>query len=127
MAHAGGRPSKYKPIFCKKLVEFVSTASKEKPFPTIEGFAIKYKINPSTIQDWQKEFPEFTVSCNTAKAIMKERLMDGALTNNFNASFAKFVGVNLGMLSEHTKAEVQTNVTGEIKVKIDWSEKNIEK
>jgi len=59
---AGGRPSKYKPEYCKqaKKLAFLGATDKE--------LADFFEVEEKTINNWKKEHPEFLQSLNEAKA-----------------------------------------------------------
>lgn len=122
--HAGGAPSKYKPIYCKKIVDYFKAMCEAGDYPTKAGFASTIDTNKDTITEWSKVHGEFSAALSKALTIAEQCLISGAMKEKFNPGFAKFVAINnCGMLSEHSKVDQNTNVTGDIKVKIDWCEK----
>lgn len=124
MAKKMGAPSKYKPIYCKKIVDYFEKMCKDGDYPTIAGFASTIGTHKDTIMEWKNVHPDFSVSLRNALGIAEQCLISGAMKQSFNPGFAKFVAINnCNMISEHSKVDQQTNVTGEIKVKIDWCEK----
>lgn len=48
-----GRPTKYKPEFCQKLIEHMSTGLSYESFASVAG------VNRSVLYDWESVFPEF--------------------------------------------------------------------
>lgn len=121
--HPGGRPTKYKPEYCQDLIDYfrVPRPDPANPqsmayFPTLDGWCCTIGITRQTISDWVKVHPEFSHSYDISQQLGRNQLMHGGLSEKYNASFAKFVGVNLGMISEHTKTEskvdANVNVTG---------------
>lgn len=118
MAHAGGRPTKYRPHYCQDLIDYF-TVPRPDPgnpqgmvyFPTMYGFAGRIGISDDTIADWCKKYPEFLRAYTIAQQLGRNQLIHGGLSEKYNASFAKFVGVNMGLISEHSKNEsVNTNI-----------------
>lgn len=59
---SGGRPTKYDPSFCDQIVDFCAQGY------SLTAFAGSLGVARSTIQEWAKEHPEFSVACNAAKA-----------------------------------------------------------
>lgn len=54
--HAGGRPSKYNPIFINKVDEYIATTGKEQTeLPTKEGFALFIEVDDDTLDNWANE------------------------------------------------------------------------
>lgn len=119
--HAGGRPSKYKPEFCNKLIELFDiepweereiphykdgevawTDIKRLParMPTLRKFAKEIKVCISTVYGWldskhdsfQKEFL-YAFTC--AKEIRKDWLIDVGLSGGAPPASFKFVAVNV--------------------------------
>ena len=108
-----GRPTKYKPSYCQDLVNYftIPTPTIGNPrameyYPTMYGFCARIGVDDEIIADWCKKWPDFHRAYKTACNLAKNQLVHGALSNKYNSNFAKFVGVNIGMISEHTKAEV---------------------
>ena len=130
-----GRPSKYKPEYCQKLIKYFDiplykTVIQQKmsasgivkdlevtvpnDFPTLEGFCWEIDIVPETISNWTKEFPEFFQACKKAKAMQKRFLVAHGLSGGYNSNFAKFVSVNMTDLVDKSevKTENEHNVKG---------------
>jgi hypothetical protein len=51
---AGGRPTKYKKAYCKKLIEWMGKGL------SFESFAGDIGVNRDTIYEWAKVYPEFS-------------------------------------------------------------------
>lgn len=130
-----GRPTKYKPEYCEKLIEhfnipFYKTIIEEKmsasgavkelkrqvpnDFPTLEGFCRKIGITPDTIQNWAKANDDFLRALKIAKGIQKEFLTTHGLSGAYNNNFAKFISVNLTdyIDKSEVKTENEHNVKG---------------
>lgn len=111
----GGRPSEYYPEICKEIIEFFDRPytrteldgitpgeyggevfkTKGNEFPTLEGFCGKTGIAKSTLRKWAEDNPEFHSAFEAAKEMQRAMLFSNALTGHYNASFAKFMAVNL--------------------------------
>lgn len=59
-----GRPSKYDPNFCEELI----IAAKQ-GF-SLTGFAGIIGVSRSTIQQWEVDYPEFSVAVSIAKSVL---------------------------------------------------------
>jgi hypothetical protein len=86
MAHAGGRPTKYDPSICERIIVFFDKDPLEesrfdrkgnlqigpKP-PTFERFAHQEDLNHETLLEWSKdpEKPEFSASYKKAKELQR--------------------------------------------------------
>lgn len=57
-----GRPSKYDPAYCDAIVEHMRDGA------SILSFAAEIGVGRSTIQEWEKEHPAFSVAVTRAKA-----------------------------------------------------------
>lgn len=93
--HAGGRPTKYDPtIMLPKIEEYLSTTGREQTgLPTIEGLALYLDINPDTIVEWGKKYPEFSATIKKLVAKQKQQLMDDGMYGGkeVNAAMAIFL------------------------------------
>lgn len=50
---AGGRPTKYDPLYCEALIEHMGKGL------SYEAFAGSIQVSKKTLYSWEKEFPEF--------------------------------------------------------------------
>jgi len=107
-----GRPTKYKPHYCQDLIDYFTVPRPDlgNPqgmvyFPTMYGFAARVGVSDETIAEWCHHYPDFSRAYTIAQQLGRNQLIHGGLTEKYNASFAKFVGVNMGLISEHSKSE----------------------
>ena len=85
---AGGRPSKYKPEYCKQLIEYFSKPLFEvadgkqvaRLFPTFTRFATMVGVNIETLRRWERKNQEFAVAYQQAKASQESILVEGAMS-----------------------------------------------
>jgi hypothetical protein len=111
-----GRPTKYKPEYCQKIIEyfnvdyFITTYEQKmsasgavedieviKPnrFRTLAGFAAReLGVDPDTLKEWRDKYPDFSAAYRQAKAIQRDMINAHAMSGGYNASFAKFMLVN---------------------------------
>jgi hypothetical protein len=110
MAHAGGRPSKFRKNFPKLVDEYYSQCKLESKFPSHAGVASLLGCAKSQIYEWAKIYPEFQESLGRGNAIAEELLTSKALDETWNANYAKFLAVNcFGLLSEKTEQKSEVN------------------
>ena len=99
--------TKYTEEYPDLLIAFFT--DEEIIFPTIEGFAKKYRIDIHTVKNWCEKHPRFSIAYNNALAYQKERLVVGGLTRKFDSSFAKFIASNNHGMSD--KSSNDTTIT----------------
>lgn len=119
--HPGGRPTKYDPKFCDKVIEYfdvppfkeVSTVFGVKRIPnilpTIAGFAHWIGVSKDTIYEWKKNYPEFSDAVQRAGANQEHMLLTNALLGIYNHKFAALVGINVTDMKVQ-QADVPQNV-----------------
>lgn len=122
-----GRPTKYKPEYCEKLIKFFDrplyiTVTVQKmsasgavmdleerianDIPTLEGFAVReLGVPPARLSVWANEFEDFHKAMQTAKGIQKEFLFTHNMSGKYNASFSKFFAINCLGMKETTHVE----------------------
>lgn len=119
--HAGGRPTKYKPEFCDKIIEFFDiepweereiphfkngeqtwTDIKVLPvrMPTLRGFAKSVEVSIRVIYNWLNSESdvfqqEFMHAFTLAKEIRRDWLIDVGLSGSAPPASFKFVAVNV--------------------------------
>lgn len=127
-----GRPTKYKPKYCKDIIKFfdvpcVTTETitllnakgetYEKPvvkasnLPTLEAFSHKIGVDTDTLLNWSKKHKAFFGAVSKAKQLQKNILVQNGLMGYYDAGFAKFVASNFTDMKE--KQEIEHS--GEIK------------
>jgi hypothetical protein len=133
MAHAGGRPTKYKPEYCEGIIEFFSrdvvrertetvegknwskdTIVREAIFfPSVEGFAVSIGVDDTTLITWTKKWPKFLAAYLRAKDIQKALIYEYGITGQLDSRLAGlFAQANMGWA---TRAEDKSDQTITIK------------
>ncbi len=130
MAHAGGRPTKYKPEFIRLVDEYLKkTVDSVEVFagggqrikvnlPSIEGFSQFLDVDKAQIYDWEKLNPQFNHALNKIRREQWRRLIDNGLAGTYNATIAKLI-----LSCNHGMRENDNNVNVAIINKIDVTEK----
>lgn len=135
MAKKRGRPTKYKKIYCKRMLNFFNREKtkiiferfyykngdeKEKEIevanelPTIIGFCMTLGIERVTLLRWVKAHKEFCNAYNKAKEIQEEFYTQNSIRGLFNPAFAIFAGKN--MFGWRDKSEVEQKHSGNITI-----------
>lgn len=123
-----GRPSKYKPEFCDKIIEFFDrqpiesvevtkedkngdpyTVTTERPCqcPTFEKFAADCGVARQTLHDWCKQHPLFLDAYNKARGFQANIMLVNGMSGAYNSGFT-----GLSMKNMHgwkDKSEVDNN------------------
>lgn len=146
-----GRPEKYRPEFCEKLIEFFDVEpyyDKELPhykkgdiswidykrvanrLPTLRNFAKSINVDVVTVYDWINEKSprykeEFSNAFIYAKEIRKWFLVENGLNGCYNPTFSMFVATNITDMRNTSDKTV--NVRGEIKLTRDEKKTEIER
>ena len=121
-----GRPTKYKPAFCQKLIDFFDIEpweEREIPhykgsdvswtdikllpvrMPTLRKFAKSISVSYVTVYAWIKKHDEFLNAFTHAKEIRKEWLIDGGLSGVFHPASFKFVAINVTDMTDKQEHE----------------------
>lgn len=61
--HPGGRPSKYKPEFCERVLEMAAEGM------SMAEYAAEFGIDRTTLFDWRDRHPEFSTALARAKIL----------------------------------------------------------
>ena len=116
-----GRPTKYKPEFADKMVEFFSqppireittvdakgnetTQVLPGHFPTLARFATNIGVTKDTLHDWatakhietgELKHPDFSSAYKKAKDLQEANLVEGTIAGAYNSTFAIFTAKNV--------------------------------
>lgn len=111
-----GAPTKFKPEFCKLLIEHFSVpltrivkkdvitkhgdviqVEEERPteFPSLASFAAKIGVHRDTLHEWSQVHHEFSDSLKKAKELQEHWLVNNALQEHVNPTFAIFTAKNV--------------------------------
>jgi len=123
----GGRPTKYKPIYCKKIVEYfdIKPTHKEKVVKVIKGIPVEVEVekpNPiplfdmfamevcnvdrTTLHNWCDDHPEFFLAYRKAKSMQKKLLMYQCSYGYITPSYAVFLTKALTDLNDVSSVDI---------------------
>ena len=90
----GGRPKEYTKEFIEKEADAFLAWLKKPDALYIKRFALERGYHPQRLSEFAQENKKFAEVLNMAQAQQETKLVEGALTNTFNAGFTKFVLIN---------------------------------
>lgn len=113
MAHPGGRPTKYNPLFVDKVEEYLQFASRDNMhLPKIVSFARFIEVAKSTLYEWAGAkdkngkllHPEFSDALAKIMEAQEERLQDDGIYGGkeVNATIVKLLLQNNHGMKERT-------------------------
>lgn len=103
----------YKKEYSQKLTDFFSRfiGSEAEKMPFMIDFCLENKISLVDAYKWLKDEPEFREAYRLTKKIVESGLVNRALKNQYNATFAVFTAKNLLGWKEKTESKVELNGT----------------
>jgi len=122
-----GRPTKYKPEYCQKMIEYfniepnyvskiITTGkndySKEEEkllpsnLPTFEKFASLLDVNTDTLVEWSKKHKKFSAAYRKCKDLQKNILVANGLTGLYQGNFAIFVATNFTDMRHKNETDI---------------------
>ena len=116
MKNKGGRPTKYKPEYCQSLVKFfdiepyvVADITVTKPdgtktektvfnasdLPFFSDWCAEIGIDQTTMSEWVKVHPEFSLAYKRAKELQEKILVTNGIKDLYAQPFAIFTAKNI--------------------------------
>ena len=74
-----------------RLVGEKALKAKLRGVPSLEKWAKKIGVNPSTVSRWRREYPEFDEACRDCMAIQTDILRDGGLGGIYSSRVTTFL------------------------------------
>ena len=74
-----------------RLVDEKAITAKLRGVPSLEKWAKKIGVNPSTVSRWRREYPEFDEACRDCMAIQTDILRDGGLGGIYSSRVTTFL------------------------------------
>jgi len=121
-----GQPTKYKPEYCKEIIEFFdiehfniiteTTTYKNgnkterevrvpAQLPFFSAFAREIEVTTETLNQWTKKYPDFSDAYKRAKELQKEMLINNGLMGLYNASSYIFTAKNIAGMRDNPAHE----------------------
>lgn len=94
MPHTTGDCTKYKADIHLPAVDAYMAQGYGNPgqkCPTVNDFALQIKITKQTLLNWRDKFPAWREKYDELKLFCEEALVQGGLSDTYNANFAKFI------------------------------------
>jgi hypothetical protein len=131
-----GQPSKYKPRYCKEIVQYFDvdpiiykditvadkngnsiekTVEESVQIPMIYKFAKHIGISMPTMYEWCEKYPEFKEAYEMAKQMQLNVLVQNALRGNYNAFFSFQMAKNMFGWRDKVEQEITGANGGAIK------------
>ena len=94
----------YRKSYCDDIIEFFSKMRKNEKgeivgAPSFLTFAEKLAVPITRLEKWRRDHVEFDEACEHAAELLRQVLMEAALTGAVNVSAAKFIlSTEFGML-----------------------------
>lgn len=91
------RPTKYDDDQLEKTKHYIKNyQAYGDAVPTIEGLADELEVSRQTLYNWSDRYEEFFDILERLMAKQGRKLINGALTNEFNSPFAKMLATKHG-------------------------------
>jgi len=94
MAEPVGRPTDYRPEFCQKVEDYLSTVGRENTsLPMVEGFAVYLGVSRRVLYKWSKEHKEFMHALEKIRVAQLLQLVDDGIYGGkeVNATIVKLM------------------------------------
>ena len=140
MKSVKGRPTKYDPMYCEKIIEFFDVSAQQTvykrpyfpdgqiksedpvilpaPLPTFQKFADLIGVHVDTLHEWYREYKDFSEAYARAKQLQESIWLVNGMSGLYNAQFAQFFGKNcLGYKDRHD-VDVETAVRYELPARL---------
>ncbi len=117
---ATGRPSKYDPAICDRIVAWFDKEPYEldialkrvpNPLPTFEKFAHSEGLSCAILYVWKNEHPEFLEAFKKAQELQKDFWIANSLLGLYPPGFACFAGKNMFDWRDKQEVAHSGNVT----------------
>jgi len=104
-----GAPTKYRPEYCKKIIDYFSvdpfetikdeegkdTGIYRHKFPSLERFSQSLGISVKSLERWAKEYPDFCLAVEKSKQLQQAFLTESAMYGMTNTTFSIFTAKNI--------------------------------
>jgi hypothetical protein len=119
-----GRPTKYKPQYCGKLVDWFKKTINSGKFPTLTEFAyFEINVRKKTLLGWKEKYPAFLLAYKKAKFLQAKFLQwqcwfDKSISGEYKSPFTIFAGKNI--FGWHDQIQLQGDENNPITIVAKW-------
>lgn len=114
-----GRPTKFTKETPRRVIRYIKDCQNNNDFITIESLASVLGIGTRTIYLWEKEHSKFMQTMDMLRDAQRDQLLQGGLTNKYNARFAAFLlKANHGMQDKAPSVHATQNNTFNVPAEI---------
>lgn len=102
-----GRPTLYKPELCTEVDRYLeSTGREQTTLPTMQGLALRLKVDGDTLVEWAKRYPEFSAAIKKLMMRQAEQLINDGIYGGkeINATIIKLLLQNNHGMKERLDA-----------------------
>lgn len=121
----GGRPKKYSTEDIEKFADELLLWMKIPTNVWFKDFCLDKDIDPDFMAEWADENEKFNGAYRLAKARQESRLVNGALTEVYNGSVAKFVLANVHNWTEKQETKIIGDPLAFLVQKVDGGSKDL--
>jgi len=121
MAHAGGRPTKYRGektlrltrqylVDCQDMIEIIGGDNKphlKVNLPTMCGLARLLEVDDETLLTWARQNPKFHATIAALKQQQQQILLNKGLSGDYNSTIAKLILSNNHGYRERTEVDAR--------------------
>ena len=75
----------------KRLYDEMMVKERMRGLPSLQKWAKKIGVDPSTVSRWQREYPEFAQACRDCMAVQDDILRDGGLGSLYASRVVTFL------------------------------------
>lgn len=112
----GGRPTKYNPSYCQKLIDFLSQGY------SLEAFCGHVSLSKETLYRWFEEYPEFSNAKKEAmtkcRAFWEKIGIDSATGKNTKSNSTTWIFNMKNRFGWKDKAEIDNNHSGSLDLNV---------
>ncbi len=106
---------KYCPEYGEQMISYFKTYE---GFPTFELFAENIGVTNDTLLNWRDKYPRFRNCYARCKNIQKGNLIEGAMAEKYNPTFAKFIAINNHDMKDKVEADINKENGYEVNIHV---------
>lgn len=107
---------KYKDEYAQQLLDYVADDSIK--VHSFSRFAGIIGVSERTLIDWSEKHPQFSTAYARAKEMMKDEIIIGTITREFDSNFAKFLLINNYNMTDRSTIETAQEAPFEVNINV---------